>query len=111
MVNLNTPIDRGDVVWASLNPTQGHEQSGHRPHLVISRREYQDTFGMVIAVPMTHATRNWPTRVQVEPGSYAICEQPRTLSLSRVSKVGPISHPDTAEQAAQIVARLISDPA
>lgn len=23
--------DRGDVVWISLDPQAGHEQSGHRP--------------------------------------------------------------------------------
>jgi mRNA interferase MazF len=28
--------DRGDVVWISLDPQAGHEQSGHRPVLVLS---------------------------------------------------------------------------
>ena len=29
-------ILRGDILWADLNPTKGHEQSGHRPILVLS---------------------------------------------------------------------------
>ena len=29
-------ILRGDVVWAELDPTQGYEQSGHRPVVVLS---------------------------------------------------------------------------
>ena len=27
---------RGDVAWVSMEPTRGHEQRGHRPHLVLS---------------------------------------------------------------------------
>ena len=28
--------DRGDLVWISMAPTTGHEQSGRRPALVLS---------------------------------------------------------------------------
>ena len=28
---------RGDIVWADLDPTQGNEQAGRRPVLVISQ--------------------------------------------------------------------------
>lgn len=102
-------VVRGDVVWASLDPTQGHEQAGHRPHLVISRRDYQIAFGMVIVVPMTHAKRPWPTRVEIEPGSYAIGEQPRTLSVSRITKVSPRRWPDKADEVAKIINRIVVD--
>jgi hypothetical protein len=27
-------ILRGDIRWANLNPTRGHEQAGHRPVLM-----------------------------------------------------------------------------
>lgn len=101
-------IGRGDVVWASLNPVQGHEQAGHRPHLVVSRTEYEETFGMVIVVPMTHSNRDWPTRVEIEPGSYAICEQPRTMSVSRITKVDTRGLNDKADQVVEIINRLIN---
>jgi mRNA interferase MazF len=32
--------DAGDLVWIDLNPTPGHEQSGHRPALVLTPRQY-----------------------------------------------------------------------
>lgn len=99
---------RGDIVWASLNPVQGHEQAGHRPHLVLSRRQYQDAFGMLVVVPMTHSNRGWPTRVEIEPGSYAICEQPRTISLGRVTKVESRGMTDKADQAVEIINRIIN---
>ena len=30
--------DQGDVMWLSLNPAKGHEQSGRRPVIVITKR-------------------------------------------------------------------------
>jgi mRNA interferase MazF len=29
-------ILRGDIIWADLNPTQGHEQNRKRPVLILS---------------------------------------------------------------------------
>lgn len=100
--------ERGDIVWASLDPVQGHEQAGHRPHLVLSRRQYQDAFGMLVVVPLTHSNRGWPTRVEIHPGSYAICEQPRTISLARVTKVEARGLTDKADQAVEIINRIIN---
>ena len=36
---------RGDVIWLSFNPQSGHEQSGHRPAIVISSIEYNEKVG------------------------------------------------------------------
>ena len=46
-------ILRGDIIWASLDPTQGHEQSGLRPVLVLSQDVFNDRSGTVIAVALT----------------------------------------------------------
>src|SRR4051794_40109113 len=46
-------ILRGDIVWASLDPTLGHEQSGSRPVLVLSHSVFNDKSGTVIAVALT----------------------------------------------------------
>ncbi|MDN5558271.1 MAG: type II toxin-antitoxin system PemK/MazF family toxin [Ruaniaceae bacterium] len=78
---------RGDVVWLSMDPTQGREQRGHRPHLVLSDERLARTMGLVIGVPMTSVERPWATRIALGEGSYAIGEQPRTFSLSRVTKI------------------------
>lgn len=78
---------RGDVVWLSMDPTAGREQRGHRPHLVISDERMARSMGLVIVVPMTSAERPWATRVTLSEGSHAICEQPRTASVTRITKV------------------------
>ncbi|MGL5809478.1 MAG: type II toxin-antitoxin system PemK/MazF family toxin [Nocardioides sp.] len=78
---------RGDVVWLSMDPTEGREQRGHRPHLVLSDDRLAQTMGLVIVVPMTTARRPWATRVELAENSYAIGEQPRTASVSRVTRI------------------------
>ncbi|MCA9157383.1 MAG: type II toxin-antitoxin system PemK/MazF family toxin [Planctomycetales bacterium] len=37
--------DRGDLIWISLQPTAGHEQSGRRPALAISPKSYNRKTG------------------------------------------------------------------
>lgn len=44
---------RDDVLWANLDPTLGHEQSGSRPVLVLSQNVFNDRSGTVIAVALT----------------------------------------------------------
>ena len=46
-------ILRGDIIWADLNPTIGHEQSGLRPILVVSHEVFNKKSGTVIAVAIT----------------------------------------------------------
>ncbi|MDN5572005.1 MAG: type II toxin-antitoxin system PemK/MazF family toxin [Propionibacteriaceae bacterium] len=84
---MNAVPGRGDVVWVSMEPVEGHEQRGHRPHLVLSDERLADRMGLIIAVPMTTAKRPWATRVTLAQGSYAIGEQPRTFSVSRVTRI------------------------
>ena len=46
-------ILRGDIYWADLDPTLGHEQSGRRPVLILSQEVFNDRSGTVIAVALT----------------------------------------------------------
>lgn len=46
-------ILRGDIVFADLNPTLGHEQSGNRPVLILSHDTFNQNSGTVIAVALT----------------------------------------------------------
>lgn len=96
---------RGDIVWADLDPSKGREQAKHRPYLVLSDDRYHRAFALVIGVPMTSAKRPWPTRVEVAPGSWAICEQVRTFSTERITRVEQQHHDVAAVQ--KIVVRLI----
>ncbi len=46
-------ILRGDIIWANLDPTLGHEQSASRPVLVLSQDIFNNRSGTVIAVVLT----------------------------------------------------------
>lgn len=102
---MTEPIRRGDVVWASMSPTVGHEQGGHRPHLVLSDERLHRTRRIAIVVPMTTKPRPWPTRITLSDGSFAIAEQPITISLDRITKIEHAGH-DTAPVVA-VIHRLI----
>ncbi|MCL2090215.1 MAG: type II toxin-antitoxin system PemK/MazF family toxin [Micrococcales bacterium] len=101
-------IDRGDVVWADMAPTVGREQRGHRPYLVLSDDRFHSRRQVVIAVPMTTTHKPWPTRVPVGTGSWAIAEQPTTVSVQRITKVEATGHDVTAVR--DLVVYLMGGP-
>jgi mRNA-degrading endonuclease toxin of MazEF toxin-antitoxin module len=100
-------VQRGDVIWLPMDPTVGRTQAKHRPHLVLSNARQHRSMRLAIVVPLTSTDKPWPTHVKVAPKSYAICEQPRTVSLEGVTRHDPAGHDTTA--VAAIVHTLI-DP-
>ncbi len=46
-------ILRGEIYWADLNPTRGHEQAGVRPVVVISHDVFNNRSGTIIAMAIT----------------------------------------------------------
>ena len=88
---------RGDVVWASMDPTVGREQAKHRPWLVLSEPPLHKARGLIIAVPLTHTDRGWSTHVNLAPAAdtptVAMCEQVKSMSLARVTRVDPTPYP------------------
>ena len=86
-------ILRGDILWADLNPTTGHEQSGKRPVLVLSNDVFNDRSGTVIAVALTgrEPRAGFPLTFELSSASlpkksWIKISQIRTLSIKRISK-------------------------
>jgi mRNA interferase MazF len=81
------------VVWVQLDPTLGREQAGTRPAVVLSSDDYLDAVPeLAIVVPVTTRDRGWPHHVQLrgrrlslQRASFAMTEQPRTISRQRIS--------------------------
>ena len=59
---------RGDVVWITLNPQEGHEQSGRRPAVVISPQSYNGKVGLAIFCPITSQVKGYPFEVPLPSG-------------------------------------------
>ncbi len=86
-------ILRGEVYWANLDPTKGHEQSGLRPVLVLSQDVFNDRSGVVIAVALTSQPQRagfpltLPLSAPALPKkSWVKISQIRTLSRERLGK-------------------------
>ena len=60
--------DQGDIVWLQFNPQSGHEQSGKRPALTLSPKEYNQKVGLAIFCPITNQEKGYPFEVKVEGG-------------------------------------------
>ena len=60
--------ERGDVVWITMDPTVGHEQSGRRPALVLSPAAYNGRVGLAILCPLTSQVKGYPFEVRVPEG-------------------------------------------
>ena len=53
----------GDFVRVVLDPRVGREQSGERPALVLSDREFNAVTGYIFCAPVTGTRRGWPFEV------------------------------------------------
>ena len=86
-------ILRGDIYWANLNPTIGHEQAGLRPVLILSKNVFNKHSGTVIAVAITSQPQKagFPLTLELSSKkmpkrSWAKISQIRTLSIKRLGK-------------------------
>jgi mRNA interferase MazF len=59
---------RGDVIWINFNPQAGHEQTGRRPGLVLSPKNYNSKVGMAVIVPITSQVKGYPFEVKIPDG-------------------------------------------
>jgi mRNA interferase MazF len=85
---------RGDVYDARLNPTEGSEQAGVRPVVIVSRNAINQYSPVIVVVPVTDAAnlkRTYPSDVlvrQPEGGltldSVALTGQVRAIAKTRL---------------------------
>ena len=119
MSNTGSSPRRGEVWFADLNPTLGHEQAGReqagrRPILIISADAYNaGQSDMVIALPVTSRMRSLPGRVPILPpegglkvSSDILCGHVRAIAQQRlVRRWGNVGAPTLL--AAERVLRLL----
>lgn len=86
-------ILRGEVRWADLDPTRGHEQSGQRPVLIVSHDVFNERSGTVIAVALTsqEPRAGFPLTLELKTmglpkRSWVKISQIRTLATERIGR-------------------------
>ena len=80
---------RGDIYLVALDPTEGHEQQGTRPVLVVSPDEFNKVAQMPIVVPITTGgdfarTAGFAVSLEgtgIRTTGIVRCDQPRALDL------------------------------
>ena len=86
-------MKRGEVYNANLNPTEGSEQSGNRPVVIVSRNAINDNSPVVLVVPCTidRGQRVYPSQVRISDGegglrqsAIAMAEQVRAIDKRRL---------------------------
>ncbi len=101
---------RGDIRWADLSPTRGHEQAGRRPVLILSHDVFNRRSGTVIGVALTsrEPRAGFPLTLELKGielprRSWVKINQIRTLATERVGRrLGRA----TGEQVARVVEGL-----
>lgn len=86
-------IERGEIYFVNLNPTEGREQAGHRPVLVLSRNAINRlplVVTVVVGTKGANIPRDYPTNVRVSPEESSLpmetvflCFQLRSLDPKR----------------------------
>lgn len=87
---------RGDAVWITLSPQEGHEQSGRRPAVVLSPEEYNGKIGLTILCPVTTQIKGYPFEVVV----------PQRLPISGVILADQVRSVDWRARNAELICKL-----
>lgn len=82
-------MERGDIYFVSLDPTQGHEQQGTRPVLVVSPVRFNRVMRVPVVLPITNGgnfARNAGFAVSLTGAGTRTtgvvrCDQPRAIDL------------------------------
>ncbi|MBA3785482.1 MAG: type II toxin-antitoxin system PemK/MazF family toxin [Acidobacteria bacterium] len=112
-----TKASRGEIWLVNLSPTEGREQAGTRPALIVSVDIFNHGAAeLIIAIPITSKAKGIPLHVEINPPegglnvqSFVKCEDMRSISTSRlIKKLGRVSSPtiDAVEDRLRILLGL-----
>ena len=76
---------QGDIIMLDLDPVKGHEQSGHRPALVVSNADFNGASNLTWVCPITNTDRKKPMDIRLEGAQttgYILCEHIRAVDLT-----------------------------
>lgn len=107
----NEVIQRGDIWWVSLDPTQGSEIKKTRPCLVLTHDTLNELRRTVVVIPLsTVAQANPPVTVPIDCAgkqSIAVIDQVRAVAKHRLqSKLGELKTDDLTKVEAALKAVL-----
>lgn len=103
---------QGDICYVNFAPTVGHEQSGIRPAVVISKYNYNKYTGLIVICPISTNTKEFFTHYKLlntkKINGSVLCEHVRSVDFKarNLSFVEKISR-DELEEIIDIVNGII----
>jgi mRNA interferase ChpB len=103
-------VRRGDIYLVSLDPTEGREQRGNRPVLVVSPVEFNEVTKLPVVCPIT-SSGDFARRIGfavpvtgIKTTGVIRCDQPRVIDLAarHARKVDTLPPPIMDEVLAKI---------
>ena len=109
------PYPRQGEIWETdFEPTQGHEQRGVRPALVLSVDGVNAARWVSIVLPMSQQIKDIPTRIHVDASetgldgdSDILCDQIRAVDHGRLLYRRSTVSPATLQRCVALVERMI----
>ena len=83
-------IKQYEIVLVNLDPTLGSEMKKTRPCLIISPDEMNRYLRTVVIAPITSASKNYPTRLEIKlkkTKGWIVLDQIRTIDKQRIVKI------------------------
>ena len=79
-------VNQGDIIKLNFDPQLGHEQSGYRPALIVSKDTFNEKLKMAIACPISNSDKKNPLHVKLdsrtETTGFVMCDQIKSLDLT-----------------------------
>lgn len=72
--------DEGDIIWVQLSPSEGREQAGHRPALVLTPASYNRAAKLCVICALTNQAKGYPFEVALPGGGVVLADQVRTIA-------------------------------
>lgn len=102
--------DAGDIVWLQFNPQAGHEQSGHRPAVVLSPATYNARTGLMLCCPMSTQIKGYPFEVRIagDKPSVVLADQVKSLDwqVRQAMPKGKVSQEELVEVRRKAIALI-----
>ena len=106
-------MKQGSILKIDFTPTEGHEQSGYRPALVISCSLFNKLTELALVCPITNTKRNNLLHVAlpdcIEATGYVMTEQVRVFDLqARKYRIIDRVPKETMEEVSQFLKASVS---
>ena len=99
-------------MWLQFELHAGHEQSGRRPAVIVSPREYNEKVGLCLCCPVTSQAKGYPFEVDLPAGldveGVVLCDQVKSLDWKarRAHTIGSLPSRSVKEIQARILALI-----